>query len=499
MVSPAANEPDHWLRALFNDSPMAIGFSRDGTMLDANAVYVATFGYRSVEELRGTSLLLQIAPSHREQVIENIARRARGESVETTYLTRGLRRDGSEFPFEITTCRVAVPDGPLTIAFIRDVSERERATAETSAALEMFRTLSSAALEGVYVHERGKIVLVNHAGAAMVAATPEQLTGVSVLDLCTPETRKFAEASIASGSNEPYEVMGQRLDGGTIPLQIRPRVLVQQGRSLRIAIIRDLTEQKRAEAERAVLDERVRRTDKLESLGTLAAGVAHDFNNILTIIMTEAAVARGQARSGASVDENLSAIEHASERAAELCRQMLAYSGRAHIDRRRLDLSALVADTEVMLEAAVGRRAFLRHELATGLGAVMGDATQLRQVLFNLVLNSCEALATPSEILIRTGSSRRTGDEVPAGDYAWFEVIDHGSGMEPATVAKMFDPFFTTKVMGRGLGMAAVLGIVRSHRGAIDVDSAPGRGTRIRVSLPVTSASGAPGPQRESP
>jgi signal transduction histidine kinase len=167
---------------------------------------------------------------------------------------------------------------------------------------------------------------------------------------------------------------------------------------------------------------------------------------------------------------------------------MLAYSGRAHIDRRRLDLSALVADTTAMLEAAAGRRALIRHDLASGLRPVMGDATQLRQVLFNLVLNSAEALSRPSEILIRTGAEHRTGDELPAGDYVWFEVIDHGSGMDAATVKKMFDPFFTTKVMGRGLGMAAVMGIVRGHRGAIDVDSAVGRGTRIRVSLPVTSA-----------
>lgn len=486
MLSASGAEPHHWLRALFHDSPMAIGFSRDGMMLDANARYLATFGYDSVEELRATSLLLQIAPSHRDDIIAKIKRRASGEAVETTYLTRGVRRDGSEFPFEITTCRVTVPDGPLTIAFIRDVSERERAAAETKAALEMFRTLSSAALEGVYVHEAGKIVLVNHAGAAMVGALPEQLIGSSVLDLCTPQTRPRAQASIATGSNEPYEVMAQRLDGGTLPIEIRPRVLTSAG-SGRIAVIRDLSEQKKAEAERAVLEERVRRTDKLESLGTLAAGVAHDFNNILTIIMTEAAVARAESRSGRRVEDNLAAIEHASERAAELCRQMLAYSGRAHIDRRRLDLSALVADTAAMLEAAAGRRASLRHELASGLGPVLGDATQLRQVLLNLVLNSCEALPSPSEILLRTGTSHREGDELPAGEYAWFEVIDHGSGMEATTVARMFDPFFTTKVIGRGLGMAAVMGIVRGHRGAIDVDSAPGRGTRIRVSLPVTT------------
>src|SRR5262249_29207934 len=162
------------------------------------------------------------------------------------------------------------------------------------------------------------------------------------------------------------------------------------GRSTRIAVVRDLSERKRAEAERAILDERVRRSDKLESLGTLAAGVAHDFNNILAIILTEAALARRGAGPTAAVSESLRNIELAAERAAELCRQMLTYSGRSRLDPQPIDLSALAADMAAMLEAAVARRAIVRHELAPGLGPVLGDATQLRQVLLNLVLNACE-------------------------------------------------------------------------------------------------------------
>ncbi len=503
MVSPTAGEAHHWLRALFNDSPMAIGFSRDGTMLDANPAYLATFGYGRVEEVRGRSLLEQIAPSHREDIVSKIARRAHGQFVDTSYLSRGLRRDGSEFPFEITTCRVAVPDGPLTIAFIRDVSERERTQAELTAALEMFRTLSSAALEGVYVHEAGKIILVNQAGAAMVGGQPEQLVGRSVLELCTPETRATAKASIEAGSSVAFEVVAQGLDGRQLPIEIRPRLLQHQGRSTRIAIVRDLSERKKEEAARAILDERLRRADKLESLGTLAAGVAHDFNNILTIIMAEVALARVAKETGRPLGDNLLAIDQAAERAAELCRQMLAYGGRAHIDQQRIDLSALIADMSVMVESAVAKRASLRWQLEPGLRPVLGDSTQLRQVLLNLVLNACEATSAPtSEISIATGALHlaspapgrtASGDELGAGDYVWLEVTDAGAGMDATTAARMFDPFFTTKALGRGLGMASVIGIIRGHRGAIDVESELGRGTRIRVWLPAAAAAAADG------
>ena len=388
MVPPAGAEPSHWLRALFNDSPIAIAFSRDGTMLDANPAYLSTFGFGHVDELRGRSLLEQVAPSHRSGIIENIGRRARGEALPTTYACRGLRRDGSEFPFEITTCRVVVPDGQLTIAFVRDASQRERVEAELTAALEMFRTLSSAALEGVYVHEEGRIILVNEAGAALVGARPDELVGRSVLDLCTPETRAVAEASIRAGSTAPFEVVARRLDGGQVPIEIHPRLLTHQGRRARIAVLRDLTERKLVDAARAALDDRVRRSDKLESLGVLAGGVAHDFNNILTIIVAEAELARRSGAVSAVVDRSLQAIEQAADRAAELCRQMLAYGGRATLDRHRLDLTALVADMAAILDAAIARRAILRYELVDGLPPIVGDATQLRQVVLNLVLNA---------------------------------------------------------------------------------------------------------------
>jgi PAS domain S-box-containing protein len=496
-----------WLQALFDESPMAIGFSRDGVMLDANPAYLRLFGYGSVDELRGTSILQQIAPSHRAQVVEMVTQRALGQRVPQHYQTRGLRKDGTEFPFDITTTRMVVADEPVTIAFISDVSERDHALEALRASEERFRTLSGAAFEGVFVHAEGRIVLANEAGAAMYGYEPDSMVGVSLMDLTAPESRALVADHVQRGATEPYEGLAQRSDGSTFFAEVRGRTLSHQGGPTRVAIIRDITESKRAEAEQRALAERMRQAQKLESLGVLAGGVAHDFNNILTVISNGVALAKREGGLGPTSVAHLDSIALAAQRAADLCRQMLAYAGKAALAREAVDLSALVAEMSSMLEVSVAKKATLERELAAGLPPLLGDATQIRQVVMNLVLNASEAIAgSQGSVVVCTGmgtyeaeafARSAAGGEPKAGTYVYVEVRDDGVGMDAATLAQMFDPFFTTKFVGRGLGMAAVLGIVRGHAGAIDVESSPGKGTRIRVFFPASASeasSRAPGP-----
>ena len=488
-----------WLQALFDESPVAIGFSRDGVMLDANPAYVRLFGHESATELRGRSILEQIAPSHRADVRERVAQRARGERLPPErYQSRGLRKDGTEFPFEVTTTRVVVPDGPLVIAFISDVSEREDALRALIASEERFRILSAAAFEGVFVHAEGKILLANEAGAAMYGFDPASLVGASLMDLTDPASRAVVAEHLRSGSAEPYEGIARRKDGSTFVAEVRGRTLSHQGRPTRVTVIRDVTERKRIETEQRALEERVRQAQKLESLGVLAGGVAHDFNNILTVISNGVALAKRDAVLGAASPAHLDAIALAAKRATELCRQMLAYAGKARLQRESVDLSAVVGEMSSMLEASVSKKATLVRELAPGLPRLLGDATQIRQIVMNLVINASEAISAPhGTIRISTGTGTyeaesfarsAAGGELKVGEYVWLEVEDDGVGMDAQTRAQMFDPFFTTKFVGRGLGMAAVLGIVRGHEGAIDVESRPGHGTRIRVFFPASSA-----------
>jgi PAS domain S-box-containing protein len=458
-----------------------------------------------VEELRGRSILEQIAPSHREHVTEMVAARALGRAVPHLYQTRGLRKDGTEFPFEVTTARVVLPDGPVTIAFMSDVSERDQALEALRASEERFRTLAGAAFEGVFVHAESKILLANEAGAAMYGFDPpSSMVGVSLMELVAPEWREIVADRVRRGSTERYEGLARRKDGSTFLVEVHGRPLTHSldGRAARVAVIRDITERKRAEADQRAMGERMRQAQKLESLGILAGGVAHDFNNILTIIANGVELARREADLGTRAAVHLDAIELATKRAADLCRQMLAYAGKAAFAREAVDLSALVAEMSGILAVSVARNSTLVRKLTPGLPTLLGDATQIRQVVMNLVLNASEAMSGPrgrpdGTVTVSTAAGMyraeafarsAAGGASKSGTYVVLEVLDDGVGMDASTVAQMFDPFFTTKFTGRGLGMAAVLGIVRGHEGAIDVESSPGKGTRIRVFFPASEA-----------
>ncbi len=256
----------------------------------------------------------------------------------------------------------------------------------------------------------------------------------------------------------------------------------------------DITAQKNAEAARLDLERKLLEGQKLESLGLLAGGIAHDFNNLLSSILGNASMARLSLNADSGVDGQLRAIESASLRAAELCRQMLAYAGKGRFVVEPTDLSMLVEDLLPLLKISIAHQASLTLKLARTVPPVQADATQLRQIVMNLVLNAADAVADRAgEIVLSTGHQRVdratlagcvAGADLPEGEYVFLEVRDNGAGMTPEVQAKIFDPFFTTKFAGRGLGLAAVLGIVRGHRGALRVDSSPGQGAAFRLFLP---------------
>jgi PAS domain S-box-containing protein len=251
---------------------------------------------------------------------------------------------------------------------------------------------------------------------------------------------------------------------------------------------------KKAAAERQALEKKLQESQKLESLGVLAGGIAHDFNNLLTGVLGNASLARMDLPEDSPVQPFLEQIEVAATRAADLCKQMLAYSGKGRFVIKNLDLNSLIEDTTRLLQVSISKRAVLKFDLPAGLPVVLGDATQLRQVVMNLVINASEAVAEKSGFIsITTGLTRADraylagshfAPDLPEGDYVFLEVADNGSGMSPEVQARIFDPFYTTKFTGRGLGLAAVLGIVRGHRGALKVFSEQGWGTTFKVLLP---------------
>jgi PAS domain S-box-containing protein len=268
-----------------------------------------------------------------------------------------------------------------------------------------------------------------------------------------------------------------------------------------LAIIHDVTETKQLEMQ-------VQHAQKLETLGVLAGGIAHDFNNLLMVILGNAELAALSLPADSPSRESIGQIETAATRAADLCKQMLAYSGKGKFVVRPLDLSGLVKEMADLLEIAVAKKGSLSYKLAEGLPAVDADTAQLQQVVMNLITNAADAVEPgKGEVHVQTRVVVADADflarcycdpSVPEGMYVCLEVTDNGCGMDEETQAHIFDPFFTTKFTGRGLGMAAVLGIIRGHRGAIHLQTAPRQGTSIQVLFP-PSVQAARGFAKEAP
>ncbi len=489
-----------WLRALYEDAPVAIGFSRDGIMLGANAPYLALFGYRSVEEVVGTSLLDQIAPHARADILVKIRQRARNEAVPGSYQTTGRRTDGSEFPFVIQTTRVLLDDGPLTIAFITDVTEKVRAEATREEALEFNRRLLAASTVGTLAYKaEGQCVLCNEAAASIIGATQEQLLAQNFRQIASWKQSgllALAEAALADGKVGSGNVHFVTSFGREVWLEAVFTRFEASGAPHLLLLARDTTEQRRAEGALRESEELLRRSQLLEGLGTLAGGIAHDFNNLLAGIMGNTGIVLEDLPPASEDARCLRAVMDSSRQAAELCRQMLTYSGKARLIVEPLSLARVVQGMADILSASVSKKASLNVACATPLHAIAADASQIRQVILNLVVNASEALGDKSGTIdVQVGETQCSQadldrllpcDERKPGTFVFLRVRDNGSGMDADTRARLFEPFYTTKFTGRGLGMATVLGIVRGHRGGLSVESQPGQGTTITVFLPAS-------------
>lgn len=264
-----------------------------------------------------------------------------------------------------------------------------------------------------------------------------------------------------------------------------------------LAIIHDITERKKNQAKQKQLEEQILQAQKLESLGVLAGGIAHDFNNILMAVLGHCELAQRRLNIESPATENLRQIKLAAGRAAELANQMLAYSGKGKFVIDTLDLSQVITEMENILSVSVSKKATLRYDLATDLPTVEADATQLRQIIMNLTINASDAIGDHNGIIaISTGTMvcDRTylqevwlDENLPSGHYVFIEVADTGCGIAAEITDRIFEPFFSTKFTGRGLGMAAVLGIVRGHKGAIKIYSEIGKGSTFKILLPAST------------
>ncbi|MFA9444646.1 nitrogen regulation protein NR(II) [Egicoccus sp. AB-alg6-2] len=338
----------------------------------------------------------------------------------------------------------------------------------------------------------GRIVTLNESGERLLTTNLQTVEGrplEAVLATADPaEVVEMLAAADASRSQVRRELALERPPEAPLLLSVTAAPMTDGEGSIvgHVVIGRDITRERQSE-------ERLRHLQQAESLATLAGGVAHDFNNLLVGVQGWASIARASTDDPQMVDHALEQILEASGRAAELARSMLAYSGRGSIELTTVDLNDLVTGMIRLLRSSVPPKTRLEVALDAEVPQVRADATQLRQVLMNLVINASEAIGEQGgQILVTSGTLDLAGDAalthptrlLPPGSYVIVDVVDDGPGMDDEVRQRMFAPFFSTKFAGRGLGLAASAGIVAAHGGAIDVDSAPGQGARFRLLLP---------------
>ena len=349
----------------------------------------------------------------------------------------------------------------------------------------------------------GVVTSWNKGAELMFGYSAQEMEGASIsriVPLSQQDEEAFILTKLVGGESVGhFDTVRKGKDGTLIAvtLSVSP---IFDGNGLIIGIskvARDNRERKLAKSVHNHQTQKMLEMQKLESLGVLAGGIAHDFNNILTGILGNASLASFDLPASSPLQSNLSSITEASMRAADLCKQMLAYSGRGQFVVKNYSLNQLVEDTTNLLRVSINKKAVLRFNLSPDLPTIYADATQIRQVIMNLVINASEAIAAKSGVIsLSTGLTRVDKEylrgtlfapELPDGMYVHLEVVDTGDGMTEEVQARVFDPFYSTKFAGRGLGLAAVVGIVRSHNGAIKLYSEPGRGTTFKLLFPSTN------------
>jgi len=420
------------------------------------------------------------------------------------------KRDGSLFDVQVSAAMV-YDDGGHPISLMSssvDITERKRTQEALRKSEEMVRALVETSRDWIWAIDLdGRHTYCNPAIETILGYRPDELIGKRSLDFMQSDDRRVVEDGLPKWIAEKRGwsnllIRWRHKDGSWRFLESTSVPILNAAGELVgfRGVDRDTSDRRRAEEERLKLERQVQHAQKLESLGVMAGGIAHDFNNLLYVILGSAELALDNLSEVSPARPLIEELETAARRAADLTRQMLAYSGRGRFEVMDLNLSELAEEMAQLIKSSISKNVEMEMNLRTGLPGVRADVAQLQQVVMNLITNAAEAVGEEESgrVKVSTGTmhcsrrylSRSRSPERPnEGEFVYIKVMDSGCGMNEEAKEKLFDPFFTTKFTGRGLGMSAVLGIVRGHGGAVMVDSEPGEGTSIRVLFPALEES----------
>jgi len=385
----------------------------------------------------------------------------------------------------------------LAVESVRS-KQNEQGLAESEA---RYRVLLHSSLNGIGVHRHGEWVYVNPAALRMFGAKHfDDIKDIPVINFIHPDYRamaleRYAELKLNKGTVPLVEEKFVRLNGEYFHVEVSTAQLVFAGEPAIALTFKDVSERKTYEAEHQSLQQQLDHAQRLESLGLLAGGIAHDFNNLLAAIAGNAELAKLEVDETSKVNEYINNIDESCVHATDLCKQMLTYAGKGNYELKSVDLNKMVKSMGRLIRASVSNHIELKVKLSKTLSRVKGDAAQLSQVVLNLIVNAADAIGDNNgRLYIKTYETQVTrgmaakffnGKALDALPYVVLEVSDNGCGMSKAIQGKIFDPFFTTKEKGNGLGLSAMLGTIRGHQGAVDLQSSPGKGTVFRVFLPL--------------
>jgi len=497
----ARSRSEDFTSTVLNNSLDAIvSINADSVISSWNRAAELIFGWGE-EEALGQDLSSLIIPeqyreAHRAGMKRFIETGISGSALGRRIETEGQNRDGHEFPVELSITHHQLDKIHYFTAFIRDISKRKHA----ERTLKQSESLLNEA-QGIAKIGSWELDIVNNR-----LNWSDEIYRIFEID-----KKQFAAsyegflAAIHPDDVEAVQNAYERSLKDKEPYQVAHRVLMKDGR---VKYVLERCENSFDEAgtpirsvgtvqdisEKRAMDEKLEHVQRLESLGVMAGGIAHDFNNILTAIMGNAGLAERKLERDSPALKHVSRINKASHRATELCSQMLAYSGKGDFIVKPINLSELVAEISRLIEVSISRKVTIREKLKEDLPAIDADIGQMQQVIMNLITNAGEAVGENSGLIsLSTGvmDADRSlleriafGQGLPEGEYVYLEVSDTGCGMDEETKKKIFDPFYTTKFTGRGLGMSAIQGIVRGHRGAITFETEVGKGSTFRVLFP---------------
>lgn len=510
-LSPPPVAPQLRLAPLvrYSQDGVLVANYRTGLIVDANARACAYLG-SDRNLVVGRDLSDLISPADWSAIESGLQANGNGHAVRTTPVVLGAQ--DRKLPMQITTQVDAADNPPLLIVLLREVGDSERAQAKLRKTERLYNLLAGNLLGFIWAVDRKlQYTYVSPSVLQVRGYTDDEAMQQTVRDSFTPESYARLKALLAderergaAAPNGKARIHTLELEmtckgGGTVWTEMSMSVYRREsGRALGfLAVSRDISDRKEAEQRNSQLQVQIQQAQKLESLGILAGGIAHDFNNLLTGVLGYTNLLQKHLPEGSPAEEYATRIETATRRANVLTKQMLAYSGRGTYAVRSLNVSRLVDEISHLLEVSISKKAELIWNLNADIPRVQGDPAQLQQVVMNLITNASDALGEAAgTIALETGAMEATreylaasyvDDDLPPGPYVYVRVSDDGCGMDRTTISRIFDPFFTTKFTGRGLGLAAVLGIIRSHGGAIRIDSAPGRGSSFTVLLPAQS------------